>query len=294
MQKFFSYAACTTLLITVPLYPHSTLYITKYITAEQQAFYRNNNPHTLIVWIHGTRFVKSKGFKSIFNKIAQLKNARDLYQIQYYKKIVDTFTKHYSLPEENLYFFGWSGKLCNLERKKSAALLYDAIITLKQEYEETYNITPTFIVIGHSHGGNIILHMAPHHTQDSPLTLDQVILLACPAQESMYDYLHSPLFKKLYALYSYKDIIQILAPNFLRKEPFRLKNIKLFPFSKRRFPQQSNLTQARIVINGTGPHHNEFVKPPFLASLPTLIAHMETWQQITDRERYIAHLETEE
>ena len=248
-------------------------------------------PHTIIIWVHGTRFIKSDGFKTIFKKVPQLKKPQDLISVRYYRKIMDTFNSYDGLAKDNLYFFGWSGKLCNKKRKKSALYLYNEIVQLKKTYERVHNTSPTLIVIGHSHGGNVILHMAAYH-QESSLALDTVLLLACPAQEIMYRAIQSPLFKKLYSLYSYRDIIQILAPNFLKQKGLSLKNIKPNPFSKRVFPLQSNLIQSRVVLNGNGPRHNDFVKKPFLSSLPTLLTQMETWTDPCNEKRFLTFINT--
>ena len=272
--------------------PHGSHYITKYISNKDRACHQKDVSHTIILWIHGTRFIKTHGFKTVFNKKSQLKNALALTQIRYYRRIIDTLAEKYSVEKDNLYFFGWNGKLSHAERKKGASYLYTALTTLKKQYEKKHTISPKFIIIGHSHGGNVILHMATYHADSSSLLIDKVVLLACPVQDSMYPHLKSPLFKKIYVLYSHQDLIQRLAPDFLKSEKFCLKNIKLFPFSKRLFPGQDNLTQAQIIIDGTGPTHNDFVKPPFLSSLPLLLAHMETWDLALSPDRYIAHIVT--
>lgn len=271
---------------------HSFLYadyITKYIT--HAAFSKKVfEPHTIIIWVHGTRFIKSREFKTVFQKTPQLKKSNDLMATRYYQKIAHTFTMHHALNKDNLYFFGWSGKLCNKERKKCAFYLYNEIITLKEHYEKKHNVSPTMLLIGHSHGGNVILHMASYHCPKKLFSIDKIVLLACPVQDAIYHALNSPLFKKIYSLYSYRDIIQILAPNFLKKKGLALKNIKANPFSKRIFPVQSNLIQSRIIVNGNGPRHNDFVKQPFLSLLPAILHNMETWNFHKDQRQYLTYL----
>lgn len=290
MQRLLLSSACTTLLITLPLCSHSTHYIPKYI--QEQNHDQKDMSHTLVLWIHGTRFIKNHGFKSVFNKQSQLKNALALMQIRYYRRIIESLSENFLLKKENFYFFGWNGKLSHAERKKCASYLYNALKNLEKQYQKKHNIAPKIIIIGHSHGGNVILNMASYHSDQSALLLDKVVLLACPVQETMYHHLKSSLFKKIYVLYSYQDLIQRLAPNFLRTENFSFKNIKLFPFSKRLFPDQDNLTQARIIIDGDGPAHNDFVKSPFLSWLPSVLDHMETWDCALNQARYVAHIST--
>lgn len=289
MQKMMRCIACVGFFITHYVFSLATHYIEKHIINKSSS-HTIFHPHTLIVWVHGTRFIEGREFKTIFQKISHIKKAYMLITVRYYRKIVNAFSSYKSFSKEHLYFFGWSGKLCNKERKRCALNLYNDLITLKKDYEEKHNISPTIILIGHSHGGNVILHMASYHSPKSHFFIDKIVLLACPVQDRMHHCMSSSLFEKIYSLYSYRDIIQILAPNFLKKEGLALKNIKANPFSKRMFPAQSNLVQSRVIFNGNGPRHNDFVRQPFLSILPTIVAHMETWDPLTDQKKHLTHI----
>jgi hypothetical protein len=226
--------------------------------------------HRITVWVHGTYLVSNTRFKKYFDSKEQLKQSAHLEVSRYFKTTIEGLI-HYHPDLESLYIFGWSGSLSNHERQKAAWALYRALKDLSQQYEQTHKQKPTLHVISHSHGGNVILHMAHYHTHDSPLEIDTVILLACPAQKRMHAALQSPLFKQIYSFYSYADFIQILAPNLLNTHSFSWKGLRWYPFSHRRFPDAPALKQAAISINGKEPGHNTFRKKKFLEHLPYAI-----------------------
>lgn len=290
MYKILCTITCFVLLIT-NIQPFLIAhYVEKHIIHSKSYNHTIFDPHTIIVWIHGTRFIPGKEFKIYLKKVPQIKKAHELITIRYYRKIINALSSNSRFNLECLYFFGWSGKLCNKERKKSALNLYNDLVILKRNYEKKHNISPTIILVGHSHGGNVILHMASYYEKKHNISVDKVILLACPVQECMQYSLKSSFFKKIYSLYSYRDVIQILAPNFLKNEGLLLKNIKVNPFSKRIFPTQSNLIQSRIIHKGYGPRHNDFVKQPFLSLLPNIISLMETWNFKQLERKYIIYI----
>jgi hypothetical protein len=70
-----------------------------------------------------------------------------------------------------------------------------------------------------------------------------------------------PFFKKIYALYSTHDFVQVLAPQGLG-------------FSGRHFPEHTTLRQAKVKINGKSPNHFDFVNPKFIQHLPGILSYL--------------------
>ena len=181
------------------------------------------------------------------------------------RKIADLLVKadphHYNL--EHFYYFGWSGKLCFIERKKAAQKLYTELETLYQAHKNILGEGPIFRIITHSHGGNVFLNLANIIPADSKMVIEEAIILACPVQEKTKHLVASKCFKKIYAFYSGNDMFQVLDPQGWYKKG---KTKKLF--SDRTFPRHDNLRQARIKLNGGHPMHIDFFLPKFMANLP--------------------------
>ncbi len=229
---------------------------------------------TITVWVHGTRFFPRPLFKKFFNGKAGLVCAADI-NPEYRLRIVADIL-HQADPaifdRAHLYLFGWSGKLCFKERQQTAELLYTALVEKTREYRDKYGQKPKIRLISHSHGGNVALNLSNiHHTED--IIIDELIMLACPVQQQTLHCIRDPLFKRIYALYSTLDTLQVLAPQGLYK-----REEKTALFSKRLFPPQANLSQIKIRLNGRAIFHNEFVLERFLCHLPDIIDAIKEWQ----------------
>lgn len=109
---------------------------------------------------------------------------------------------------EHYYIYGWSGKLSVTERDHAAKELLDALRTMLAQYKEQGYTRITLRIITHSHGGNVILRL-PTLTNADELCIDELILLACPIVPETKDLHKDPMFKKVYAFYSTKDIMQV-------------------------------------------------------------------------------------
>ncbi len=185
-----------------------------------------------------------------------------------------------NFPLTNIYLFGWSGLLSKHERKQASLTLFETLTTLTHQYPEE-----PLTLITHSHGGNVVLHMAHEHAlrAQSKLKIHQLILLACPVQITTQHYLNSPLFTTIISLFSTNDIIQILDPQglyhlsnliFTLAPHKALRQALSYPlFSERIFPPQDNLTQIHITLNKRAPLHLEFVLPSCICFLPDIIDH---------------------
>lgn len=126
--------------------------------------------------------------------------------------IYDDVTKAVSPHTTNHYYtFGWSGLLSPSARYNDSIKLLHA---LTKELEENYwkhGIYPKIRLIGYSHGGNVCLNLAAARQNinpQSPLSIDELILVGVPIQTET-DYLsNDPVFKKIYHFFSQTDRIQ--------------------------------------------------------------------------------------
>jgi hypothetical protein len=179
-------------------------------------------------------------------------------------------TLHNSMPSafmlEDYYVFGWSAKPSFSEREIAGNHLYTDLINLKKKYISLYGDIPFIRIISHSHGGNVVLNLAPLCKDNQDFYIDEIILLACPVQEKTAAFIKAPCFKEVYAFYSDADIIQIIDPQGLYPENRDTKSI----FSKRKFEGLSNFYQAQIKINNRSLGHMDFISARFLCYLPEL------------------------
>lgn len=239
---------------------------------------------TIMVWVHGTqpssetlsglRVVMQKIF-SLFHKElpyahtnAGLHEAQSLEKSHYIRGIIETLCNQnptdYHL--EHSYVFGWSGKLSYDARENASKELYVALSSLVSTYEKRYGQTPSVLLITHSHGGNVILNFGKiaDSYPEKQLAIDTVILLACPVQKQTALYATSPLFKKIYSLYSKFDMIQVIDPQGLHTK----KNTPLF--SQRRFPNHPHVIQVELVSE-VPIMHISFLFSRFIKQLPGII-----------------------
>lgn len=177
---------------------------------------------------------------------------------------------HHAAPQEfadnNFYYFGWSGLLSFSQRRQAALQLYHIIKQLPQP----------ITLIGHSHGGNIILELGRilEERADTQPIIDRVILLATPIQAATSKYAAVPNFKEVYSCYSEGDWIQILDPQGIYQETQQLNQEVTF-FSERLLPNRSNIKQARILSACKNPSHLSFIYPYFMKHLPEILSLMK-------------------
>jgi hypothetical protein len=144
---------------------------------------------------------------------------------------------------EHFYTFGWSGMLTLEARQKASQDLFCALKELVLTYQEKYGCTPEIILISHSHGGNVILHLAEIVDPDFELNISKAILLACPVQKHTDHLISSPIFNRIYSLHSHTDMIQIADPQGLHK---RKTKVTRPLFSARHFDAHPKMAQALI------------------------------------------------
>lgn len=243
------------------------------------------NPPSITIWVHGTLMFYIPVYHQIFVDNSCLLPATALPKDHHFRIIADTIAEHdpEHFPLEEFYIFGWSGKLKNKEREIAAQRLYEEILRVRKNYHEKYGIEPTIRIIAHSHGGNVTLNMC-NIDAAPPFTIKSLILVACPVQEKTMHLISTPMFKRVYSLYSSFDIVQVLAPEFkwlrtthAHNPKGRKYSYKLIPFSARLFPIYSHLTQAKIKIDDYPISHTRFSAKKFISCLPTILQKLDSW-----------------
>lgn len=168
-------------------------------------------------------------------------------------------------PIDSFYLFGWSGELDTQARKDAAQVLYNALKQLITDYFTQYGSPPLITIISHSHGGNVVLNLATL-CEENELWIERLVLMACPVQRETAHLIAHGMFKKIYALYSRADLVQVMDPQRLHpfreiaqqflenKKPSVLKSIQEAYlrgqqnplFSERHFPERTNLVHISL------------------------------------------------
>ena len=242
-------------------------------------------PPPISIWVHGTLILKKPAYHLIFEDKTSLVPILSLPEDHHFRQLTSTITNHdpEHFPLEEFYIFSWSGKLHEQERKSAAHTLYHEIIELCISYRQKYHCEPIIRIITHSHGGNVTLNMAKIKNTKDSFCINELILLACPVQEVTKHLICTPMFKRVYSLYSSFDIIQILAPQFklgCTTNPGTIKHKKQYripPFSSRLFPTYSHLTQTKIKVNDFPISHTHFSTKAFTAMLPIILQKLDSW-----------------
>jgi len=242
--------------------------------------------HTITVWIHGTRLMH--GF--LHRKVASIKN---FFYRELGLKEAQAYSKDYNLRKiavilcekqkkrfnfDNFYFFGWSGNLDHNKRKEAAKKLNTAVKKLIAKYKTKHGVTPKIRLITHSHGGNVALCLSEiNKTKKRKISIDELVLLACPVQKKTEHMLKDNIFKKVYSLYSSIDLLQVVDPQGLTIKPSYVLTRPFF--SQRTFTTHKKLVQTKLKINGRGILHVEFLLPKFVTLLPNILEELDAWKQ---------------
>jgi len=153
-------------------------------------------------------------------------------------------------PTDEYYAFGWSGLVSHKLRYLEAGILYqqlhDVVKNLKAQGK-----SPKVRVISYSHGGNLSIQLGAVHVTKTPsdqFTIDELYLNGTPVQIETDYLINSPVFKRVYNIYSKADCVQKL-------DFFSFKRF----FSRRKFTRRRNfelpekLTQIRLSITDYTP-----------------------------------------
>lgn len=133
--------------------------------------------------------------------------------------IAEIYDFQYSLAQKNTtkrfyYTFGWNGLLSVRKRHEAAGELYRTLQAEIRKFK-AQNIEPKITLVTYSHGGNVALYL-PMIQEDQenkenpmePLSVDTLIMLACPIQKETDYFVQNNLFKKVYNLFSTEDCVQ--------------------------------------------------------------------------------------
>lgn len=112
------------------------------------------------------------------------------------------------------YTFGWSGALSERKRNRESVFLYESLMSIKRDLSHRHpHARIRFELYAHSHGGQLIAHLAVIHKQmpQSDLFIDLAVLCATPLyKEKVQPMISSPLFGTILNLYSEGDKVQNL------------------------------------------------------------------------------------
>lgn len=222
---------------------------------------------SITIWIPGTRLMPTLFFKRFLFRPECMIKAIDFDKQYHLRLIADTLIENAPdmFSAQHFYLFGWSGNLNFKARQEAAYDLYDQIVHITKDFKSHYGCEPYLRIITHSHGGNVALNLAKIH-KDERFTIDELILLACPVQQETEQYVHDPLFKEVFALYSSFDLLQVVDPQGIYDHH---GNWPLF--SGRRFACDDKLIQAKIKIDGRALFHADFLRLKFVSLLPIII-----------------------
>jgi hypothetical protein len=168
-------------------------------------------------------------------------------------------------PDHTLYYtFGWEALVSEKIRMKSSRRFYQELFDeinrlTKQGYKKI-----VLQIIGYSHGGAVALALADVHATkpaSEQISVDELILLGTPLHSKMYTAICSPLFKKIYNIYSLKDLAQRLdltAPGFLSQHIFVAPEGKQLPdkLTQIQLSVTRNRTTKYHYDSTTDPHYN--------------------------------------
>lgn len=221
----------------------------------------------ITVWIHGTRGAvllpvgmnaRTKAVeKSICTVPMGLHKASEIdpsFHAHTIAQILSNADKA-QFNRKDFYAFGWSGHLDAQARKQAAQELYTQLNQLVMNHIVQHAAVPHITLITHSHGGNVALNLAAVAPEDNPLTIDRVILLACPVQQETAGLADAPMFKSIYACHSHNDQIQILDPQGLHpikegiKESWQNGSLKPLAQSAKEISQRPLFSERHFASN---------------------------------------------
>lgn len=262
----------------------------------------------ITIFIHGTLppapLLKIPVVEAFFHVPRGLTKATEVEEKYHTSKIAHLLINHESVnfSKEHFYLFGWSGKLRFAARKEAAADLFNHLYMLKKQHESE-NIKLHITLITHSHGGNVALSLVPlaQENPEKKVTINELILLACPVQVETEAHVHDSLFTQVFSLYSHHDILQVLDPQGIHLFTeslkhygleFTVKHLKqLGPlFSARRFKASPKVTQLNVRHTNRELFHMEFLLPSTINALPDLINQMKAHAASSKGDQHLVHV----
>ncbi len=179
------------------------------------------------------------GLKRIDHKVGFSGDASALFAHAYDAILQETLNE--DTHDHVYYTFGWSGLLGESIRYHNASVFYKELL---HEYHQQQINNPhkeiKICLVAYSHGGTMTLQLARVFEKElthQPLTIDLLVLIGTPIQKETSHLVTSPLFKKVYHIYSRGDKIQKL--DFFSFERF---------FSHRRFNDDNRFVTPEKII----------------------------------------------
>ena len=129
--------------------------------------------------------------------------------VQLYKKM----QKYCGIEEKGTYYtFGWTGLISEKRRYEEARVLYLSIRDkIKELKKKAKNLKVRFI--GYSHGATMLLNIADIRATEfceDTFTIEETYLVGIPVTLIAHEQIKSPIFKKVYNIYSRGDKVQRL------------------------------------------------------------------------------------
>jgi len=221
---------------------------------------------TITIWIHGARPFGANKY-NLGLKSPTLFDPANHSALSAYTLIKSDPIK---FPLDHFYIYSWSGILDFSERQRAANILHAEIVQLIETYKKLHGIVPRIRILAHSHGGNVALNLAA--VANNNLIIDELILLAVPVQARNKKLANSPLFKRIFSLYSTIDYAQIIDPQGIYHDSGTYAL-----FSGQRFEPSPNLMQVKTKINGAACQHLQFNDLPTLKILSPIIDQLNQW-----------------
>lgn len=219
--------------------------------------------HSITIFVHGTYLLR---------KIWQFSPSRPLIYCPQGLSLAKHLPSHYffykmaygcvacdseNYSADQFYVFGWESEHVNdYTRSQSAKILVEQMSEVVVDYYMRHNVIPKIQLIGFSHGGNVILHVADYIDgyADMHDVEIEAWLFGTPVQVVSHDLVNSDCFKAIYSIYSKKDIIQKIDPQGMINWSITKKHF----WSDRTFCEYSRCIQVDFTVNGQAFGHSYY------------------------------------
>jgi hypothetical protein len=171
-----------------------------------------------------------------------------------YKKMYGTVLGENSDRVE-FYTFGWSGRLSHKYRLKAANDLFDLLSRERRRLAEQTGMPVKIHLLAHSHGCNVVLNLARvAKRRKQNFVVDRAVLFGCPVQSETESFISSPVFRRIYSVFSKGDHIQRL--DFVSTKDH--KSRRVFGSDKNRpIKLPDNFIQLNVKLGRCCPFHYE-------------------------------------
>ncbi len=183
----------------------------------------------------------------------------------------------YEKNKKKYYVYNWLGVLSERVRQKAGRRLYTIISELVQGYINKGFSIPRIYLIGFSHGGNVILHMAEeaNNREKHLFSIDTAVLLATPIHEKSIKNAQSSFFKTVYSIVSPGDWVQgfdLSTPGYHITTGNRLLKTErpIYEFSVSLFLKEKLMAYGHAELGHVCWNKIDDIKVPLLVFLPFL------------------------